>query len=168
MIHNKHEESDGEDLEQEKEEDESQPNVGNLSIPDDLRLISLYGEISEEKSSQIVYSMFAYKELKKIIPIDDEGHVIEKVEPLSFLISTPGGNSSDMFSIYDTMRFVKNQMEIHTIGLGKIMSAGVLLLAAGTKGHRRIGRNARVMLHAVSAGTSGSSHELQNEIEEIM
>ena len=47
------------------------------------------------------------------------------------------------------------------------MSAGTLLLAAGTKGKRKIGRNCRVMIHAVSAGSMGTIHNLQNEMEEI-
>lgn len=47
------------------------------------------------------------------------------------------------------------------------MSAGVLLLAAGTKGKRRIGKNCRVMIHSVVAGCEGSYFSLENEMEEI-
>ena len=47
------------------------------------------------------------------------------------------------------------------------MSAGVLLLASGTKGHRRIGQNCRVMIHSVVGGNHGSIHNLENEMEEI-
>ena len=47
------------------------------------------------------------------------------------------------------------------------MSAGVLLLAAGTKGQRKIGKNCRVMIHSVIGGTSGSFHNLENEMEEM-
>ena len=92
----------------------------------------------------------------------------EVIDPLEFLISTNGGSASDMFAIYDTMNFVKEKMEIHTIGLGKVMSAGVLILASGTKGKRKIGKNCRVMLHAVIAGATGTSHDIANEVEEIM
>ena len=57
--------------------------------------------------------------------------------------------------------------DIETTGLGKVMSAGTLLLAAGTKGKRRIGRNCRVMIHAVTGGSIGPMHQLTNEFKEI-
>ena len=57
--------------------------------------------------------------------------------------------------------------EKRKIGMGKIMSAGTLLLAAGTRGKRKIMKNCRVMIHAVSAGSMGTIHNLQNEMEEI-
>ena len=47
------------------------------------------------------------------------------------------------------------------------MSAGVLILASGTKGARRIGRNTRVMIHSVIAGAHGPIHNIENEVEEI-
>ena len=72
-----------------------------------------------------------------------------------------------MFGICDMMRIVKEDCPIITTGIGKVMSAGVLILASGTKGARRIGRNTRVMIHSVIGGTHGSMHNLENEIEEI-
>ena len=47
------------------------------------------------------------------------------------------------------------------------MSAGVLLLAAGTKGSRRIGKNCRVMIHSVMGGQHGPVFNLENEMEEV-
>jgi len=47
------------------------------------------------------------------------------------------------------------------------MSAGVLLLAGGTKGHRKIGKNCRVMVHGVTGGHIGSIHNLENEMDEV-
>ena len=47
------------------------------------------------------------------------------------------------------------------------MSAGVLILASGTKGMRYIGKNCRVMIHSVIAGNSGALHNLENELTEI-
>jgi ATP-dependent Clp protease protease subunit len=51
--------------------------------------------------------------------------------------------------------------------MGKVMSAGTLLLAAGTKGHRKIGKNCRVMLHQVSAGAFGPLFNMTTEIDAI-
>ena len=90
------------------------------------------------------------------------------IEPFEFIISTHGGSASDMFGIYDLMRKMKSEgCEIHTYALGKVMSAGVILMAAGTKGNRRIGANSRVMIHSVIGGSSGAIHNLENEMDEI-
>ena len=72
-----------------------------------------------------------------------------------------------MFSIYDTYRMVQQDCEIHTVGLGKVMSAGVVLLAAGTKGKRAIGKNCRVMIHPVAAASMGDLNDIENETKEV-
>ena len=73
-----------------------------------------------------------------------------------------------MFSVYDMITLVKSKgFEIHTYGLGKVMSAGVLLLAAGTPGRRKIGKHCRIMIHSCNAGNIGDIHNLKNEMEAI-
>jgi ATP-dependent Clp protease protease subunit len=72
-----------------------------------------------------------------------------------------------MFAIYDAMRYIREEVEIITFGLGKVMSAGTVLLAAGTKGKRRIGKHCRVMVHSVIGGHVGPMHQLDNEVKEI-
>ena len=88
-------------------------------------------------------------------------------KPIEFYVSTYGGNADDMFALYDIMSKVKETSEIHTIGVGKVMSAGVLLLASGTKGKRKIGENCRVMIHSVMGGNHGPLHNMINEMEAI-
>jgi len=88
-------------------------------------------------------------------------------DPVDFYISTYGGSADDMFCLYDMMNHIKPDIEIRTIGIGKVMSAGVPLLAAGTKGKRKIGKYCRVMLHNVSAGTIGALAQMQNEMKEV-
>ena len=53
-----------------------------------------------------------------------------------------------------------------TIGIGKVMSAGVLLLAAGDKGNRFITENTRVMVHEISSGTFGAISEMESSVAE--
>jgi ATP-dependent Clp protease protease subunit len=73
-----------------------------------------------------------------------------------------------MFSILDVMEMVKNRTcDIETTGIGKVMSAGVPILAAGTKGKRKVGKNCRIMLHNVMAGAGGTIFNMENELEEI-
>ena len=119
----------------------------------DTRIIGLLAEVEEEKIAEIIQAILFLKEAGK--------------EPIEFYISTYGGNADDMFCLYDIMKKVGEEIEFHTIGIGKVMSAGVLLLAAGTKGKRKIAQNCRVMLHSVTAGNQGSLHNLINEVEAI-
>ena len=71
-----------------------------------------------------------------------------------------------MFGIYDLMRMIKKDCPISTFAIGKVMSAGVLLLAAGTKGKRKIGKNTRIMIHSIRGGHYGPVHLLENEMKE--
>ena len=124
----------------------------------DLRSIGLFADVSEERIAELIHAMLYLNEVNKV----------NKTEtPISFYLSTYGGSADDMFGMYDVMRQVREETEIHTIGLGKVMSAGVILLAAGTKGKRKIGRNCRVMIHSVIAGNHGPLHNLINEMEAV-
>ena len=127
---------------------------------DDLRSILMYGDVTEERSAEAIVGILtlSQKKLK-----EDQ----ERLDDMKIYISTYGGSADDMMSIYDSMRLAKRTCDIETIGMGKVMSAGTLILAAGTKGKRKIMKNCRVMIHAVSAGSVGAIHNLQNELEEI-
>lgn len=131
---------------------------------DQLRAMGLYGDINEERAQETINALMVLWDSSK--KKDPTGNEI--MRPFDFFISTNGGSADDMFAIYDLMNVVKNEgVEIGTIGLGKVMSAGVLLLAAGTKGKRRIARNCRIMIHSVIGGQHGPLHNLENEMDEI-
>ena len=131
--------------------------------PPPLRTIGLFGDLDEEKVEDVCSGLlFLQHTSKTIVPGEQE----PKVKPITFYVSTWGGDALGMFGIYDLMRMVREDCPIHTHGLGKVMSAGVLLLAAGTKGERRIGKHCRIMMHAVRGGHVGSIHSLENEMEE--
>ena len=82
--------------------------------------------------------------------------VAELVHALLFLNDTNNGRKEE-----------ERQPIDFYICMGKVMSAGVLLLAAGTKGKRKIGKNCRIMIHSVIAGNHGSLHNLMNEMEAV-
>ena len=156
---------------EEKSEDEQDTaklkiNLGQLlgGTDKDPRIIGLFGSVEEEKAGELCYHLITMSEPQ--VSLDEEEEPA-KPEDITFYVSTYGGSADDMFSIYDVMNFAKTRCDIVTCGLGKVMSAGVLLLAAGTKGKRKIGKNCRVMIHAVSAGNIGSIHNLANELDEI-
>ena len=87
---------------------------------------------------------------------------------ISMMVSTHGGVASDMFSILDIMDMVKERTcDIETFGIGKVMAAGVPILAAGSPGKRKVGKNCRIMLHNVMAGPGGTIFSMENDLEEI-
>lgn len=145
----------------------------------EMNLISLYGDVNEKRGKEIVLSLFHFRDQVVRLPQhfttklkgkNDAllAEILDKInQPLDFLVSTHGGSASDMFSVYDTMCMVKKDIKIRTLGMGKVMSAGVLLMAAGTKGLREIGKNCRVMIHPVQAGAMGGIHDIENEFAEI-
>lgn len=147
------------------------PMMGGGEQQKKIRVIPVIGDVGERMSLEVTYELLSMKEsgLKKVLsnPLDPNSEIVEKYMPIEMVVSTYGGSALDMFGICDMMRVVREECPIITTGIGKVMSAGVLILASGTKGARRIGRNTRVMIHSVIGGTHGSMHNLENEIEEI-
>ena len=123
------------------------------------RSIMFVGEVTEEKAADLISALLVLSQTK-----DEEA---ERADDIKLYVNTYGGSADEMFAIYDVMNFCKQHCDIQTIGLGKVMSAGTLLLASGTKGKRYLGSHARVMLHGVNGGHVGELHNLQNEMEQM-
>ena len=156
--------------EEEQAIEEATPILFNFPEPaaeEKFRVTGIYGNINEEKCSETLYSLLVLENSCASTTTDpDTGEEIVIKKPIDFYVSTFGGSATDMFALYDVMRRIRDDCPIVTIGIGKVMSAGVLLLAAGTKGERRIGKNCRVMIHGVIAGQHGNLHDVENEFEE--
>jgi ATP-dependent Clp endopeptidase proteolytic subunit ClpP len=152
------------------EEEKKEDNLMNMLMgagqaQPDSRILMLHSELNEEKSMEIISTFLALTEL--VEPKKELKKGEKPYDPITFYISTYGGSADEMFGIYDMMSSIKNKCIIETIGIGKVMSAGTLLLAAGTKGHRKIGKNCRVMLHQVSAAAMGPLFNMTTELEAI-
>jgi len=136
-----------------------------------LRTVGIMGEINDDAGAEVFFGLLSLQNsaihYEPVDIEDEESDMKEVIMPIDMVISTPGGNADDMFAIYDTMRSIREEVPIRTRGIGKVMSAGVVLLAAGTKGERSIGKNCRVMVHSVIGGHVGPMHQLDNEMEEI-
>lgn len=117
----------------------------------DARIVYMAGDVDETSISQVIAHMLGLASMSD--------------KPIQFVISTYGGAVDEMFSLYDVMKFLP--CPVQTIGLGKIMSAGVLLLASGEKGKRLLGKNSRIMIHPISGGARGNVFEQINEVEEM-
>ena len=129
--------------------------------PKPVHMTGIYGDVNEVKAQEACFSLLLFqKDIMQELPEGEDPSTIE------FFVSTFGGQASEMFSVYDVMRYVREDIPIITCGIGKVMSAGVLLLAAGTKGRRKIGQHCRVMIHGVNSGHSGYIADMENEFAE--
>jgi len=72
---------------------------------------------------------------------------------IKLYINSPGGSVYDGMAIYDTIQYIKP--DVQTIGIGLQASMGAFLLSSGTKGKRFALPNARIMIHQPSSGTRG-------------
>ncbi len=157
---------------QDDSEDQQQPIyiINNIEPKqeekDGLRSISLYGDINEQMANDVMQALLFYNHTKSHAIQHEDGTIEDITLPIRMYISTHGGVVSDMFSIIDIMESIKKGCDIETVGIGKVMSAGVLVLAAGTKGKRKIAKHCRVMLHSVMSGHCGSFPNLENEMKE--
>ena len=123
------------------------------------RSIMFVGEVTEDKAADFISALLVLAQTK-----DDDA---EKTDDIKIYINTYGGSADEMFAIYDVMNWCKELCDVQTIGLGKVMSAGTLILAAGTKGKRYLSSHCRVMMHSVNGGHAGELHNLQNEMEQM-
>ncbi|MFL5835578.1 MAG: ATP-dependent Clp protease proteolytic subunit [Solirubrobacteraceae bacterium] len=94
---------------------------------------------------------------------------LESVDPdkdISLYINSPGGSIYAGLAIYDTMQFIKP--DVQTICFGMAMSMGSLLLTGGAHGKRLSLPNARMLIHQPSAGFEGQSSDIEIHAREIL
>ncbi len=118
--------------------------------PDSSRIVVLHGDVNEQTVAMTLAQLMYLANVNR--------------KPIHLVISTYGGSVDEMFSLYDAIKFLP--CPVHTVGLGKVMSAGVLLLASGEKGKRTIGRSTRVMMHPIAGVAHGNVFEIINESNE--
>ena len=116
------------------------------------RVIMLDTEVSEHTASLLVAQMLF---LESDNPDKD----------ISLYINSPGGSVTAGMAIYDTMQFIR--CDVQTIVMGQACSMGSLLSTAGAPGKRWILPNARHMIHQPSGGASGQATDIQIQAREI-
>ena len=85
---------------------------------------------------------------------------------ISVYINSPGGIVTSGLAIYDTMQYVK--CDINTFCIGQASSMGAVLLSAGTKGKRYVLPHARVMIHQPWGGMQGAAADINIHVKEIL
>ena len=117
------------------------------------RVIFINGEISTEMSHVIVAQLLF---LESENPDKD----------ISLYINSPGGEVTAGMAIYDTMQFIK--CDVQTIVMGQACSMGSLLAQSGAKSKRMILPMARHMIHQPSGGARGQATDMLIQVEEIL
>jgi ATP-dependent Clp protease protease subunit len=85
---------------------------------------------------------------------------------IALYINSPGGSVYAGMAIYDTMQFIKP--DVQTICVGIAMSMGAFLLAGGAKGKRMALPNSKILIHQVSAGFQGQATDIEIHAREII
>jgi ATP-dependent Clp protease, protease subunit len=85
---------------------------------------------------------------------------------ISIYINSPGGSVYAGLAIYDTMQFIKP--DVQTICVGIAMSMGALILAGGAKGKRMALPNAKILIHQVSGGFQGQGTDIEIQAKEVI
>ena len=117
------------------------------------KIIMLSGEINDAVASSIVAQLL----------------FLEAQDPdkdIYLYINSPGGVITSGFSIYDTMNYIKP--DINTICIGQAASMGAFLLSSGTKGKRYALPNARIMIHQPLGGAQGQATDIAIQAQEIL
>jgi ATP-dependent Clp protease protease subunit len=117
------------------------------------RVILLEGEVHDQMANLIV-AQFLYLESE------------DADKDISLYINSPGGSVTAGMAIYDTMQFIKP--DIQTIVMGQACSMGSLLAQAGAKDKRFILPNARHMIHQPSGGARGQATDMEIQVKEIL
>ena len=85
---------------------------------------------------------------------------------ISIYINSPGGSVYAGMAIYDTMQYIKP--DVQTICVGIAMSMGALLLAGGTNGKRMATPHSKILIHQVSAGFQGQATDIEIQARETL
>lgn len=117
------------------------------------RVVLLEGEVHDQMANLIV---------AQLLYLESE----DPERDISLYINSPGGSVTAGMAIYDTMQFIKPQVQ--TIVMGQACSMGSLLAQAGAAGKRSILPNARHMIHQPSGGARGQATDMEIQVKEIL
>lgn len=117
------------------------------------RIIFLGDQVNEHTANLIV---------AQLLFLDSE----DAKKDIFLYINSPGGSVYDALAIYDTMNYVKS--DVQTVGIGVQASAAAFLLSSGAKGKRYLLPHATVMIHQPSSGTRGKVTDQEIDLRESL
>jgi len=117
------------------------------------RIIFLGSDVNEHTANLVV---------AQLLFLDNEN----SKKDIFLYINSPGGSVYDALAIYDTMQYVKS--DVQTVGIGVQASAAAFLLSSGAKGKRFLLPHATVMIHQPSSGTRGKVTDQEIDLREAL
>ena len=117
------------------------------------RIIFLGNDVNEHTANLVV---------AQLLFLDNE----DTKKDIYLYINSPGGSVYDALAIYDTMQYVKS--DVQTVGIGVQASAAAFLLSSGAKGKRFLLPHATVMIHQPSSGTRGKVTDQEIDLKEAL
>lgn len=116
-------------------------------------IIFLHSDVNEHTASLIV---------AQLLFLDNE----RPGKDIFLYINSPGGSVYDALAIYDTMNYVK--ADVQTIAIGMAASAAAFLLSSGAKGKRFALPHSKIMIHQPSSGTRGKATDMEIDLRETL
>jgi len=117
------------------------------------RIIFLGTEISEDIANLVV---------AQLIHLESE----DPEKDISIYVNSPGGSVYAGLAIYDTMQYIKPDVQMICVGVA--MSMGALLLASGAEGKRMALPNSKILIHQLSGGFEGQATDIEIHAKEII
>lgn len=117
------------------------------------RIIFLGNDVNEHTANLVV---------AQLLFLDNESNK----KDIFLYINSPGGSVYDALAIYDTMQYVKS--DIQTVGIGVQASAAAFLLSSGARGKRFLLPHSTVMIHQPSSGTKGKVTDQEIDLKEAL
>ncbi len=131
-----------------KKPNESVSNWLELGVDFANRTIMLDSEVDEDSAGLAIRALHTMES--------------QSSDPITFIISTYGGGCYEGLALYDSMR--SSSCNIITIGTGKVMSMGTILMLGGD--YRTAHKNTTFMFHSVTSGSEGKLFHIETDIEE--
>ena len=129
------------------------------------RALDIYSRLLMERIIFLgtpIYEEIANLVVAELLHLESE----DPGKDISIYVNSPGGSVYAGLTIYDTMQFVKP--DVQTICVGTALSMGALLLAGGAKGKRMALPNAKILLHQVSGGFEGQATDIEIQAREVI
>ncbi len=142
-------------LDEDEKPDESAPPLPGMAAEKALfnaRIITLTGEINDRQAKRVTDSLLAL--------------AADKDDPITLVISSPGGHVESGDMIHDMIKFVKPRVRV--LGTGWVASAGALIYAAAERVDRYALPNTRFLLHEPRGGVGGAASDVEIQAREIL
>lgn len=115
--------------------------------------VLVLNDVDEDSASSLIKDLFIFAQKSR-------------KKPIYIIVNSYGGDVYEMLAIYDAIQYVKSLgVTVYTMGIGKIMSSGVIVLIAGSI--RKIGKYSTIMWHYGASSMSGNLLQIQSELSEF-